>query len=214
MFRKVFFTLALSLAAVSGVYAQTSAELVRKAREDQYYTASGDIARWCISTNLVDWAFYGTINGEAQFSIARHFTVAANAKYNNWTFKDDIVTERHRAAQQTYAVGFRYWPWYVYSGWWIGLKGQYQEYSRGGIFKVLEKEEGDAYGAALSGGYSVQVTKWLDVDFGLGFWGGTKNYVTWQLDGESCPACGRRVDSGTKFFLLPNEVYVAVAIIF
>lgn len=211
--KKTLFSAVLFLVAV-GAYAQTSREIVRDARERNVYTASGDLSRWCVSTNIADWAWFGTINGELQYSVARRFSLDVDAKYNNWTFKDDIVTERKRAAQKTFAAGLRFWPWYVYSGWWFGAKAQYQEYSRGGLFKVLEKEEGDAYGVALSAGYSVQIFKWLDIDFGIGLWGGMKDYVTWHMDGVSCPACGRKIDEGSKFFVMPNEVYVSFAVIF
>ena len=213
MFKKIVLASLLAFSLLSAS-AQNSRDIVREAREKDVYTASGNLSRWCVSTNLVDWAWFGTINGEAQFSVSRRLSLDANAKYNNWTFKNDIITERMRTAQRTFAAGLRFWPWYVYSGWWVGAKAQYQEYSRGGLFKVLEKEEGNAFGLALSGGYSVQIKRWLDIDFGLGVWGGMTDYVLWQLDGASCPACGRRIDQGSKFFVLPNEVYVSIAFIF
>ncbi len=85
---------------------------------------------------------------------------------------------------------------------------QFQEYNRGGIFSP-ETEEGNAYGIGASGGYSVHVNRWLNVDFGLGFWGGMTRYVTY-----ACPYCGKRTGEGTKAFFLPDELRVALELVF
>lgn len=164
-------------------------------------------ARLAFSQNLADYLSLGTLNADLQYSIHRRWTLEAGAKYNNWTWRHR-QEEQFEARQQAYYVGVRWWPWYTYSGWWVGTKMQYREYNRGGLFRP-EAEEGDAFGAGASGGYSVHVNPWLNVDFGIGFWGGVTKYVTY-----ACPYCGRRVDEGTKFFLLPDEVRIALELIF
>lgn len=189
-------------------------EVIRKSRFKHVYVASGEYSRWGLSTNLTDWALFGTLNMEAQFSVAQHFTIDALAKYNNWTFGNDSEETRSRYAQRTFAVGVRYWPWYVYSGWWFGARGQYRQYSHGNVFGIDHKEEGDAYGLGLSAGYSIQVASWFNIDLGIGAWGGIKDYSRWEQKGVGCPTCGRLTESGRKFFILPDDVQVSLMFIF
>ncbi|MCR5351412.1 MAG: DUF3575 domain-containing protein [Bacteroidales bacterium] len=164
-------------------------------------------ARLAVSQNLADDLFLGTLNADAQYAILRHWTLGAGARYNNWTwrYRQDAQFE---SRQKTFYVGTRWWPWYTYSGWWSGAKIQYQEYNRGGL-SGPETEEGDAFGLSLGGGYAVHVNAWFNVEFGLYGWTGVTRYVTY-----ACPYCGKRTDAGTKAFLLPDEVRVALQFIF
>lgn len=212
----------LSLSAI-GASAQNSInsdnpevirEVIRKSRFKHVYVASGEYSRWGISTNLVDLAFLGTLNMDVQYSVAQHFTIEAEAVYNNWTFGKDSEETRRRYAQRTFSAGFRYWPWYVYSGWWFGVSGQYQQYSRGNVFGLDYKEEGDAYGLGLSAGYSIQVSSWFNIDLGVGAWGGVKDYSRWEQKGVGCPTCGRLTEGGRKFFLLPDDLKLSFLFIF
>ena len=70
-------------------------------------------------------------------------------------------------------------------------------------------EEGDAVGLALSGGYTLMINYFLNIDFSLGFWGGYKWYTQY-----SCPKCGRIIDDGRKFFLDANDISIALIFIF
>ena len=108
----------------------------------------------------------------------------------------------------TYSAGVRWWPWYIYSGWWFGLAGQYQEYNRGGIFSSTT-EEGDAYGAALSAGYTVMLHEHLNLEIGAAGWAGRTVYTVYD-----CPRCGRISDSGRKWFALPSELVLSLVWIF
>ena len=85
---------------------------------------------------------------------------------------------------------------------------QYQEYNRGGII-AKETEEGDAFGLSVGAGYSLMLHEKLNLDFGLGLWTGQKTYVLYE-----CPTCGRYLDNGTKWFIMPNEIVVALQYIF
>ena len=163
-------------------------------------------ARFGLSQNLADYLFLGTLNADVQYSVHRSWTLQAGAKYNNWTWRHR-TDDQFESRQQAYYVGVRWWPWYTYSGWWAGTKLQYREYNRGGLIS-RETEEGDAFGAGLSGGYSVHVNHWLDVDFGIGFWGGFTRYISY-----ACPYCGQRTGEGTKPFILPDEVRIALMFI-
>ena len=164
--------------------------------------------QWSVGTNAVDWLNFGTMNVEASAAVAQHISVNASARYNPWTFNASDPATQLQNREQTYRLGMRYWPWHIYSGWWLSGMAQYQEYNRGGIIS-LQTEEGDAFGFSLGGGYSMMVHEHLNIDFGLTVWGGQKTYITY-----ACPSCGRITDKGSKWFVMPNELRVALQYIF
>ena len=164
--------------------------------------------RWSIGTNLIDYANFGTINAEGSVAVSRHITINAAARYNPWTFrKYERETQMENRVRQA-SLGVRYWPWHVYSGWWLGGRAQYQEYNRGGIRRPLT-EEGDAFGVGLSFGYTMMVNKHLNMEFGAGVWGGGKSYVHFEY-----PRYGKVLDTGTTWFVMPNDLLVSLVWIF
>ena len=163
---------------------------------------------WSLSTNLMDYVSLGTINMEGSVAAGRYLSVNASVRYNPWTFQQGDPAKQMQNRHQTYAAGVRYWPWHIYSGWWFSGMAQYQEYNRGGIFSQ-KTEEGDAFGLSIGAGYSLMIHEHFNIDFGLAFWGGQKTYVTY-----ACPSCGKITDKGRKWFVMPNEVRVALQYIF
>lgn len=163
--------------------------------------------RYAVSTNLVQYANYGTLNAEASMSVSRHWTLSLAGRYNPFSYggKDGRSL---RNKQRAVAMGGRWWPWHVYSGWWTGPKLQAQEYNRGGI-RSDETQEGYRYGLSLTGGYSYMIGSHLDIEFGLGFWAGWDRYRRYD-----CPVCGLTVEEGGKAFLLPDDVVIALTYIF
>ena len=97
--------------------------------------------RLSVTTNVLDYADFGTLNVEGDLAVGRQWTLTAGAKYNPFLFKED-TPEPLSARQRLYAAGVRFWPWHVFSGWWLGGKVQYQEYNRGGI-RSAGTDEGD-----------------------------------------------------------------------
>ena len=186
---------------------------------------------WSVAVNAADLMELGTIGVEGAVAVSQHWSIHAGAKVNPWTFaKKDTFNglfsepnpNQKQNRKQAYAVGARWWPWNVYSGWWVGGKAQYQEYNRGGLRLPIGvgndrfgigndggAEEGDAFGAALAGGYSLMLREHLNLDFGLGVWGGWTSYTTY-----GCPLCGKVVDKGQRWFVLPNEVILSLVYIF
>lgn len=178
-------------------------------------------SRIAMSTNAVDWMWYVTPNIEIQYAIHRRLTLDVKAKYNNWTYYDKDAYKRNRQCRQEYSLGFRFWPWYTYSGWWFGADAQYQEYSRRQLQNIYRKEEGDAFGLSAGVGYSVQIKPWFNIDFGIGIWGGKKYYKVYESVDWACPECGKRVDrvDGNEapsqgWFILPNYALVSLMFIF
>ena len=161
---------------------------------------------WSLSTNVAGYADFGTLNAEVGYALGRHWNAAASFRYNPFTFEADGEPLQNR--QRTFAAGARYWPWHIYSGWWLSGKAQYQEYNRGGI-RSPETREGERIGAGVAGGYSHMLTPWLNLDLGLGFWGGRDHYAIYE-----CPVCGLTLERGRTVFFLPDDIRVALSLIF
>ncbi len=151
-----------------------------------------------LSTNIADYARTGTANVEASYGFSRHWSVNAGVKY------DPLGQYR----QQLYSLGSRYWPWHIYSGWWMCAKVQYQEFNESESV-TLVTSEGDRYGAGLSAGYSKMLGKHFNIDVGAGLWTGYSKYTSY-----ACPTCGRVTGSGDGTFLLPHDIIFALSYIF
>ena len=175
--------------------------------------------QWSVSVNAADMVSLGTISAEGSVSVGQHATINAVAKVNPWTFNKNRP-EQFQNRQQTYSIGARWWPWNVYSGWWMAGRAQYQQYNRGGL-RVLEvmnersrvepgmTEEGDAYGLSLGAGYSLMLGKHVNIDFGFEVWGGRTIYTVY-----ACPTCGKVTESGKKWFFLPNDLVLSFQWVF
>lgn len=179
---------------------------------------------WAVAVNAADAIDLGTISVEGSVAVSQHWSLHAGAKVNPWTFNkhntwnglfSEPDPDQKQSRKQVYAVGARWWPWNVYSGWWVGGKAQYQEYNRGGLRLPIGvgndsgAEEGDAFGAALSGGYSLMLKEHWNLDFGLGVWGGWTKYRKYEY-----PESGKLIEQGHKWFFLPNEVILSIVYIF
>lgn len=163
--------------------------------------------QFSVSTNVMGYVNLGTLNMEASYAVSQHWSITAGARFNPFTFYSGTDRQMQNR-QQAYNVGVRMWPWHTYSGWWVAGKLQYQEYSRGGMLS-RDTEEGDGYGIGFSAGYTCMIHPNLNLEFGLGLWSGVKKFRTYD-----CPSCGLTVDSGTKGFILPNEIIIALAYVF
>ena len=179
--------------------------------------AAATAQTWAVAVNAADLAELGTLGVEGSAAVGQHWSIHASAKVNPWTFArrdtgNGLFSEpnpnQKQNRKQEYAIGARWWPWNVYSGWWVGGKGQYQEFNRGGFFTETS-QEGDAFGAGFAGGYSLMLKEHWNLDFGLGLWTGWMKYTTY-----ACPSCGKVVDEGQKWFILPNEAIVSLVYIF
>lgn len=162
-----------------------------------------------VSTDVIDWANFGTVNIEAGVSLHQHFSLLAGAKYNPWNFrtvKSDLQLYNH---QQTAYVGVRYWPWYVYSGWWVSAQAQYSKFEKTGIWRHA-LDTGSALGAGVSLGYTLMLHEKLNLEFGAGFWAGNRyKHVLY-----CCPECMDVRESSPTTFVALNDISVAVMYVF
>lgn len=149
-----------------------------------------------LSTNLAEYVEGGTLNVEASMGFSRHWSVDAGVAYNPYYYN---------ARQRSISIGGKFWPWHVYSGWWMSGKARWQEFNEN---RTLNNE-GDRWGPSISGGYSRILGKHFNLDIGLGIWGGYEVYTTY-----ACEKCGRFIDEGSRFFILPDDITIALTYIF
>lgn len=160
--------------------------------------------KFSISTNVVDYANFGTLNLDVSYALAQHWSLVAGVKYNPFSFKDGNMQNR----QRSFSVGARWWPWHIFSGFWLSSKMQYSEFNVGGI-RSPQTREGDAYGLGISGGYSYMIGRHINIEAGLGFWGGWRKYVLYD-----CTRCGATRQRTSQAFILPNDILLSIAYVF
>lgn len=175
--------------------------------------------RLSVSSNVLELANLGTLNAEAGVAVGRHFSIHAQARVNPWVFREGSAENRitdpagveekqFQNKKQAYDLSLRFWPWYVYSGWWFSLRAQYMEYDYGGILNTA-RQAGDSYGGGLSVGYSYILFKNLNLDFGMGVWGGYRQYGRYL-----CTNCGKEIESGNTWFIVPDDIRLSLVLVF
>lgn len=163
--------------------------------------------RFSLSVNLLDYACLGTMNVEGAYSVSRRWSLTLGAEYNPFTFRKG-EEDQFQLRQQSYALGARLWPWHTWSGWWFSGKVRYQEYNAGGIFSPVT-EEGDRAGAGLYAGYTYMLGPHFNIEFGLGAWGGLDWFRRY-----SCQSCGFTEGFGRRWFILPDDIMIALVYVF
>lgn len=164
--------------------------------------------RFSVSTDLLGYAALGTMNADVSCSISRKVSLTAGVRYNPFTFRKGDPDRQFQYRQQSYSAGARWWPWHIWSGWWFAGKLRYQEYNTGGIISP-ETEEGDRFGAGLYAGYTYMLGPHFNIEFGVGAWAGADRYKRY-----SCPVCGVTLDSGDRFFVLPDDIMLSLVYVF
>lgn len=171
-------------------------------------SAGAEPGRFSISTNLLDYVRLATFNVDGSYAFDRHWSITAGARYNPFTFREGDAQKQFQYRQQSYSIGARWWPWHTWSGWWLSGKIRYQEYNIGGIVS-RRTEEGDRGGVGIYAGYTHMLTPHLNLEFGLGMWGGMSWYTVY-----SCPACGLTLDTGRTWFARPDDIMVSLVYVF
>lgn len=168
----------------------------------------GSAQKVSVSTDLLGYAFFCTMNAEISYSVSQRWSLTASARSNPFTFRKGEEAGQFQFRQQSYALGARLWPWHTGSGWWFAGKLRYQEYNNGGLF-LKETSEGDRYGTGLYFGYTHMLNSHLNLEFGAGLWGGLDIYRRY-----SCPVCGIETAVGRKPFILPDDLMISIAYVF
>lgn len=158
--------------------------------------AAQEYNKVALSTNVADYVQGGGMNIDASVGVSQHWSLVASARYNPYS---------QDSRQRSFSVGTRYWPWYLYAGWWISADATYQEYSQTGDFL----REGDKFGASLWLGFSRLLSKHFNLDAGWGLWGGYESYKVY-----GCETCSRIREEGDNYFLAPNRIILSISYIF
>ena len=162
-----------------------------------------------LSTNFLEWANFGTVNLEAGVSVHKNISLHLGAKYNPWEFKTSQLNLDLYNKQKTGYIGVRYWPGYVFSGWWIGARARVTDYANTGIWRPAINQ-GRSIGGGLSFGYTLKLHERLNIEFGAGVWGGRK--VKYNL--YCCPECMTIRDSGARNFISYDDASVTLMYLF
>lgn len=164
--------------------------------------------KFSISSNALDWLDFGTANLELGLSLSQHFSLSVGGQYNPWKFKDKQDFDIYKN-QTTAYVGARYWPWYVFSGWWVGVKVQYSDSDKTGIWRPA-LETAKSLGAGLSAGYTLMLHKNFNIEFSAGLWGGRHlEYILYD-----CPRCMVVRDASARNFIAIDDVSVSLMYVF
>ena len=130
--------------------------------------------KFSVQTNLLDWATLLTFNVEVGFSTSQHFSCHAGIRYNPWTFQKSDGRDL-KFQQKTFYGSVLYWPWHVYSGFWMSLRAQLQSFNLDGFTipgiigdKGLQGTGG--FGPGLSVGYAFMLNESVNLEIGAGGW--------------------------------------------
>ncbi|MGM9742293.1 MAG: DUF3575 domain-containing protein [Candidatus Cryptobacteroides sp.] len=136
-----------------------------------------------VSTNLLGWADLATVNASVEYAVGRHWSADVVFEINNWSFRNGDLQDKRRG----YSIGARYWPWYTYSGMWMRGFVAAEDCNAAGMPFDYMNGVNDKYGAGLSLGYSLMLARHLNLDFGVGFWGGVRKTYGSPKDGFIAP---------------------------
>jgi len=162
-----------------------------------------------VSANLADCLNLGTMNIGASYGFAMHWSVQTVLKYNPFEWNvpgaaEDVM----QAKQRMGGAGVRYWPWHIYSGWWLENRIQWQEFSTS-AYSPSYAEEGNRVGDAISAGYTYMLSRHFNLELGFGVWMGYGTVTRY-----ACPRCGRVLSSNADYFVRPSEAVLSVSYVF
>lgn len=165
---------------------------------------------WAVSTNALSWANLGTVNAEGSVRLSRRLSLNTGFTANPWEMTTNTYVTIKNQQYGGY-VGVKYWPWHVYSGWWVGTKAQYKNFEQVGLL-TPNLMKGDALGGGLATGYSVLISHTLNIDFGLGLWAG--RLLRYKEYEGTVAKESMLIDAGPRNFVFIDNVIVSLVYIF
>ena len=70
-------------------------------------------------------------------------------------------------------------------------------------------DEGDRAGLGLYAGYTHMIGPHFNIEFGLGGWAGADWYSRYE-----CQQCGLTMMTGRRWFVLPDDIMIALVYVF
>lgn len=165
--------------------------------------------KWAIELNTLSLADFGTISPEIGVAVSAHFTLHVGGKLNFWTFYNNDKSLKIQDQHKIGYIGFRYWPWYVFSGWWFSGKLEYLDYLSTGIWRPAV-EKGRGVGGGMGFGFTKLISEHFNIDFGIGGIGGY--LFQYSLNNSQTRFSIR--DEGPRPFIYPDMILIGLMYIF
>lgn len=196
----------------NGLGGNLSATLAVMANLDQIVQSkeSTTATRFAISTNVMNFLTNSSISVDFAMSVARHITLHLGGNSNPWNIHYEADGQAYRHVQWTAWTGMRWWPWYTYSGWWVGARAQWANYIGKGLLKNNTFEGNNALGLGIQAGYTLMLSKHFNLDIGLGGWGGLildRTIYSTQEKTTTHPG-------GKVWFIAPEMLNLSLAYVF
>lgn len=163
---------------------------------------------WALSSNIAQLADLGSLNADLSYGFARHWSVSVGGRYNPFSFAEEQQGNVLQHKQRTAVASVRFWPWHIYSGWWLSSGVKLMEFNRSDS-GTPESMQGDRYGGGLGAGYTYMLGKHFNIELGMGLWGGYERYAVY-----SCAVCGRKISQGEARFLKPDDLILSLSYVF
>lgn len=162
-----------------------------------------------VKTNLLWWAARGTWNIAGEVGLGKQTSLELSGGNNRWNF-DGSAENNKKLAHWIIKPEFRYWLCERFNGHFFGVHALYSKYNVSGydIPLLFEKEyryEGKAYGAGISYGYHLPLSKRWGVEFNVGAGAVQMNYKKY-----ACEKCGTQEGEYKKTYLGPTELGLKV----
>ena len=181
----------------------------KPAPADSSLRAKNILPEWSFRTNLL-WDAACEPNLGADVSVGRNVTVGISAGIKPWPrffFWDwDRNNSRH---WRNFAIvpQVRWWPKYVYDGFFMGADFVYTHFNVGnvrfplGLYPAVrnERQQGSFWGAGLFVGWSWWIARHWRIEIEAGAAGGLAAY-----DRFDCPHCGTRLGSAKQAAVIPK----------
>lgn len=173
------------------------------------FALSCQAQRFSIATNCIDWANLGTANLEFNYAVSQKVSITAGGRYNPWEYTGGKYDTPIFNKQETGYAGIRFWNWYVFSSWWISVKAQYMSFENTGLWRPA-LQCGKSIGGVISAGYDIMLRHNLNLEFGLGVYGGYLFDYTLYYSPQKLSVR----DSGTRPFIFPDDIYISFIYIY
>ena len=164
--------------------------------------------KMAVATNGADYLNLFTINGGFSFALSRSVTMEWSMRYNPFVYNLSGSRKEIQNKRLALYTGVRYWPWHVYSGWFIMGNLNFTRFNMGGIFS-MKSYEGDAYALTFGGGYALMLSSKFNLDFAFSFMTGYSRYKRY-----GCTSCGPVEAKKKQLFITPDNIYIQLSYLF
>lgn len=163
-----------------------------------YLPEQKKLSRTVLKTNLLYGAVALAPNLAAEFGLKENRTLEVSVSYNGWERKWEESSQlNHLIIRPEY----RWWMCERFNGHFVGANVMFARYHIGGkkvpmLFKKHERYDGYAYGAGITYGYNLPLSKRWGLEFNVGV---GASYLTY--DRYTCEVCDIEAIKTNKFYV-------------